>query len=200
LTTTGRVLAHPLDAAANSHGQLGVRRIMRSNEEGDKEEELVPLPLRARGISALPPPPTWEKLINMRQPEPEKGTEAADATPKAVSRKPTQASQAEPVDSGLTYSTHLFEVPSLKGIEIAQIAAGARSSFALTPDGRVLAWGANEYGQLGLGGKMTVDAVTRPSEVVFDVKGGRAVCTAVDCGALIFLMEVVHVTQELIIS
>lgn len=40
----------------------------------------------------------------------------------------------------------IFEIPSLQGIKVSQLVAGGRSSFALTATGRVLGWGANEYG------------------------------------------------------
>lgn len=41
----------------------------------------------------------------------------------------------------------LYEIPSLRGINIAKAVASDRSSYALTKDGgKVLAWGANEYG------------------------------------------------------
>lgn len=41
----------------------------------------------------------------------------------------------------------LYEIPSLKGIAVAQAVAGDRTSYVLTKEsGRVLAWGANEYG------------------------------------------------------
>ncbi|KAJ7172661.1 regulator of chromosome condensation 1/beta-lactamase-inhibitor protein II [Mycena filopes] len=69
-------------------------------------------------------------------------------------------------DSGIRFCTTLYEIPILKGVEMAQVTAGARSSFARTPSGKVLAWGANEHGQLGLGGTFTSDVITIPSEVV----------------------------------
>ncbi|EEB92048.1 hypothetical protein MPER_09498 [Moniliophthora perniciosa FA553] len=59
----------------------------------------------------------------------------------------------------------IFEIPSLKDIKIDQLVAGGRSSFALTNTGRVLGWGANEYGQIGLGNNVTVDTITVPTEV-----------------------------------
>jgi len=40
----------------------------------------------------------------------------------------------------------LFEIPALNGIRISQITTGSRTSFARTFDGRVLGWGANEFG------------------------------------------------------
>lgn len=42
----------------------------------------------------------------------------------------------------------LFEIPALNGIRISQIATGSRTSFARTSDGRVLGWGANEFGSV----------------------------------------------------
>ena len=41
----------------------------------------------------------------------------------------------------------LYEIPSLRGIPITKAVASDRSSYVLTKEGgRVLAWGANEYG------------------------------------------------------
>ncbi|KAJ7738495.1 RCC1/BLIP-II [Mycena maculata] len=67
-------------------------------------------------------------------------------------------------DHGIRFCTTMYEIPVLKGINIAQVAAGARSSFARTPSGKVLAWGANEHGQLGLPNPL--DMITIPTEVV----------------------------------
>ena len=49
-------------------------------------------------------------------------------------------------DSKIRFCLSLFEIPVLRGVDIAQIAAGSRTSFARTRNGRVLGWGANEYG------------------------------------------------------
>lgn len=41
----------------------------------------------------------------------------------------------------------LFEIPSLKGVDVAQAVAGTRSSYVRTKkEGRVLGFGANEFG------------------------------------------------------
>jgi hypothetical protein len=41
----------------------------------------------------------------------------------------------------------LYEIPSLRGISIVKAVASDRSSYVLTKEGgRILAWGANEYG------------------------------------------------------
>lgn len=61
-----------------------------------------------------------------------------------------KASDGEPEKEKGTsdwFCDRLFEIPSLRGVKVAQIATGGRTSFARTSaDGRVLAWGANEYG------------------------------------------------------
>jgi hypothetical protein len=49
-------------------------------------------------------------------------------------------------DKNLKFSDKIFEVPALRGIKVVQIAACARSSFVRTDTGRVLGWGANDYG------------------------------------------------------
>ncbi|THH01701.1 hypothetical protein EW026_g1034 [Hermanssonia centrifuga] len=69
-------------------------------------------------------------------------------------------------DDSIHFSDKLFEVPALKGVKIDQVAAGARSSFVKTTNGRVLGWGANEFGQIGLGGNVALEAITVPTEVI----------------------------------
>lgn len=70
-------------------------------------------------------------------------------------------------DKRVGYCDRLFEVPTLRGIEIAQIATGDHTSFAVTRQhGRVLGWGANEFGQLGFGGNVTIPVVSVPTEVI----------------------------------
>ena len=54
----------------------------------------------------------------------------------------------------------LFEIPALSGIRISQIAAGSRTSFVRTSDGRVLGWGANEFG-------FVVSVLTKGFEITF---------------------------------
>jgi alpha-tubulin suppressor-like RCC1 family protein len=40
----------------------------------------------------------------------------------------------------------LFEIKALEGVNVVQVAAGGRNSFARTQEGRLVAWGANEFG------------------------------------------------------
>ncbi|PFH52392.1 hypothetical protein AMATHDRAFT_140044 [Amanita thiersii Skay4041] len=70
-------------------------------------------------------------------------------------------------DRSIRFCPYLFELPVLKEIQIEQVAAGGRNSFARTKTGQVLAWGANDYGQLGLGSRVTLDVIVVPTEVNF---------------------------------
>ncbi|KAG2365754.1 regulator of chromosome condensation 1/beta-lactamase-inhibitor protein II [Suillus spraguei] len=88
-------------------------------------------------------------------------------------------------DQHIRFSDALFEIPSLQGIKVSQIAAGGRASFVITDSGRVLGWGANEFGQIGLGGNMTLDTIIRPTEVVLsrNVPGSvRTRCIGISAG------------------
>jgi hypothetical protein len=142
LTSQGRTLAHPLDSLANTHGQLAVRTVSRPAADGQGASraaiELVPAPARMRGMRTAPP--TWETLGEQANislaPRP--------SVPVAEAPRPPKPTEADLRD--IRWCDRLFEVPALRGIEVAQLAAGARSSFARTADGRVLAWGGNEYG------------------------------------------------------
>lgn len=73
---------------------------------------------------------------------------------------------APPPEADPRYRKTLTEIPSLVGIQIAQVAAASRSSFVRTPTGRVLGFGANEAGQIGLGANAAVETVPTPVEVV----------------------------------
>ncbi|KAF8921438.1 regulator of chromosome condensation 1/beta-lactamase-inhibitor protein II [Mucidula mucida] len=79
--------------------------------------------------------------------------------PKSLGSKAESSSDENEVDwktdDTIRFCPFVFEIPSLKDISVAQIAA----------DGRVLGWGANEYGQIGLGANATLETITVPSEV-----------------------------------
>ena len=90
-----------------------------------------------------------------------------------------------PPQSDIRFAKEMTEIPSLKGLEIAQVAASDRTSFARTPTGRVLGWGANESGQIGLGANAAVEMITVPVEIVLakNYPGGTVLrCTDIKAG------------------
>ncbi len=93
----------------------------------------------------------------------------------------------DPTSRDIRYATTLSPITSLSAIAIAQISAGDRTSFVrTTAEGRVLGFGANEYGQIGLGSFISVDKVPTPTEVVLakGYRGGTTVrCLDVAAGA-----------------
>lgn len=90
-----------------------------------------------------------------------------------------------PPESDPRFATKLTEIPSLSAIDIAQVATSDRASFVRTTNGRVLGFGANGYGQLGLGANAAVEIVQVPVEVVLakNYPGGTHVtCLDVQAG------------------
>ncbi|EIW68906.1 hypothetical protein TREMEDRAFT_31511 [Tremella mesenterica DSM 1558] len=71
-----------------------------------------------------------------------------------------------PPEADPRFATTLTEIPSLTGVNIAQVVASDRTSFVRTTGGRVLGFGANELGQVGLGSNAIVDTVQTPVEIV----------------------------------
>ncbi|KAJ6455757.1 regulator of chromosome condensation 1/beta-lactamase-inhibitor protein II [Mycena sanguinolenta] len=97
-----------------------------------------------------------------------KSIASSSITAAVTSRQPpvSETETRVPDESGIRFCTTLYEIPVLKGVNFAQVTAGGRSSFARTSSGKVLAWGANEHGQLGLGAKDPSEPITVPTEVV----------------------------------
>lgn len=137
LTSLGRTFAHPITKAANACGQLGFRRF--DIADPSKPSERMQVELKPRAPNAM--------LLRGSGAAPSDNLVATD-------------------DADIRWCPHFFEVPALRGIEMEEVAAGKRSSFARTRDGRVLAWGANEAGQLGLGRTINLDVVTVPTEAI----------------------------------
>ena len=119
LTSTGRTFTHPLSHKANSHGQLGMRHLEFSAGGVSRTVDLVPDAVKDPYALSSP-----------------RG--------RAQSTRQIIPNVAEPKD--LEGCNVLFEIPALNGVRISQIATGSRTSFVRTSDGRVLGWGANEFG------------------------------------------------------
>ncbi|KIY51062.1 RCC1/BLIP-II protein [Fistulina hepatica ATCC 64428] len=144
LTSAGRAFAHPVSKKANSNGQLGLRRFDIPDPASRNERldvELVPAVT------------------------PTQFQQASAASLPAMRPATMSANLMDIDDSSIRFCPSLFEIPSLKGIQIAQLSAASRSSYARTRNGRALAWGANDQGQLGLGVGAALDSVAVPTEV-----------------------------------
>ncbi|EGN95495.1 hypothetical protein SERLA73DRAFT_186528 [Serpula lacrymans var. lacrymans S7.3] len=152
LTSTGRTYAHPINKNANSHGQLGFRKFD------------IPIPSSSTVMS--PSSRLAVELVPKSIADP-----FANSTPfsraDTPSAGPTVSDNLQQLDDqNIGFSDTLFEIQALKGINVSQIAAGGRSSYVLTDSGRALGWGANEFGQVGLGSNVTLDTITVPTEIV----------------------------------
>lgn len=124
VTSRGRAFALPISLDANSHGQLGTRKVQVFNDA-------------PAASAANTQPHSTIELTPKSQLDP-----FSNASPfTRASDQPEEQSKPHKV------VPLLYEIPSLRGIPIAKAVAGDRSSYVLTKEGgRVLAWGANEYG------------------------------------------------------
>ncbi|KAI9457802.1 RCC1/BLIP-II [Lactarius psammicola] len=151
LTSSGRTFVHPITKNANTHGQLGFRKFDIPDPSSTiAAASRIDVELTPRAIA---------------DPYAKSSRYAREQSPSAAAASPTSL-LPEVDDTTLNFSDRFFEVPALRGVRAVQIAAGARSSFVRTDTGRVLGWGANDYGQIGLGGNVTLDTITVPTEVV----------------------------------
>ena len=115
---------------ANSFGQLGIRKVSLPKDPSSGSTDRV-------AVNLVPKAVTDPYANNSR-------SKRIALAPEDIEE---EVGPSEPDKPNIRYCDRLFEVPSLKGIKIAQAVAGARSSYVRTEEeGRVLAWGANEYG------------------------------------------------------
>lgn len=119
---------------ANTHGQLGFRKLD------------IPAPASAEhpyGHARL----SIELIPKSIKDPYAKSTPAIRRTSSShESKDQDSALLASLDDRSIRFSDKLHEVPALRGVHVDAIAAGSRSSFAKTTSGRVLGWGANEFG------------------------------------------------------
>jgi len=128
LTSKGRIFAHPVGTKANTYGQLGFRRFdIPDPKAAIKQNVHLHLDLVPKNVAD----PYGNAARSSRNGSPNFGT---------------GVDYSDLDDTSIRFCPKIFEVPALQGIPAAQIAAGARASFIRTKDGRVLAWGANQYG------------------------------------------------------
>ncbi|KZT44140.1 RCC1/BLIP-II protein [Sistotremastrum suecicum HHB10207 ss-3] len=175
LTSSGRTFSLPLSLSGNSSGQLGLRKVsVRSDSSSPSLADIELTPKAARDPYATATP-----YIRASQ------TSQEETVPQPAVASSVEQSKL-PKDDDIRFCTTLYEIPTLQGINVAQIVAGARTTYARTEmGGRVLAWGANEYGQLGLGPTVTLPHVSVPTEVVFSKtapSGTASTCTNIAAG------------------
>lgn len=115
---------------ANTHGQLGFRKLDLPGRGAHSAR--VALKLRPK---ALTDPYRKASPKSRRAP-------TSDITGKSGA----EDERVDVDDESIRFSDQLFEVPALRDVLADRIAAGSRSSFVKTKNGRVLGWGANEFG------------------------------------------------------
>ncbi|GAA5867529.1 hypothetical protein JCM8547_001209 [Rhodosporidiobolus lusitaniae] len=187
LTSIGRSFAVPLSLKANSHGQLGVRAVSLlapphpgSSAVGSLSVRLEPderLNERARDATPLPPKRVDPLLLPAVPPPTLDNPLPKDTVVPALPvSSPTNASicldsspeQHAVLERSPRFCTTLHEISSLKGLEVAELVAGAKHSLVRlggTMEGRVLGFGANSYGQLGLGPALSFPSIPAPTEI-----------------------------------
>ncbi|WFD19651.1 hypothetical protein MCAP1_001887 [Malassezia caprae] len=155
LSRQGRVYSIPADNLANEYGQLGYSTVHLGHAESERTCEVLLEPLVVRKKRA-----------------------ATGSAPTASDPEPTRSS------TDIRYATSWRLIPSLSDSTFAEIAAGTAHSVVRTEDGRVLSWGQNSNGQLGLGAHVTFETIAVPREVEFplSVVGRHAKCTRIAAG------------------
>ncbi|GAA5978594.1 hypothetical protein JCM10908_004416 [Rhodotorula pacifica] len=195
LTNKGRSFAVPLCLSANEHGQLGVRSVTllapphpgssptsglsirlepdeRLNEMGWEKVPPPPKRLDPLLLPAVSPPTTSEPTPHMDHipslPTPASTSTLPDDT-SLIRLHPDPAHHAA-LERSIHFCTTLHEIPALRGVEVVELVAGKKHSLARLGGrmhGRVLGWGSNSYGQLGLGSTLSYPTIPAPTEVPF---------------------------------
>lgn len=180
LSSKGRTFSSPLDTDGNAYGQLGTRRIILGTKENYVETLMEPRMLtemeqkpvfnQTQVLPAWALPPGLEG--NTKTNKPSTGPENRGIFVRArtnTNEKPNEAGVSDQViepAANIRYCTTLHEIPTLKGVQVAQIAAGSDHSIVRTVTGKVLGWGRQTHGQTGLGAQIALEAVPVPTEVV----------------------------------
>jgi alpha-tubulin suppressor-like RCC1 family protein len=143
LTSSGRAFMHPITKNANSHGQLGFRKFDTPDPSSATSASRLHVELTPRAVAD---PYARSSRYARESSPPPSASASASATASAGGLLPVSENLVDVDDTNLKFSDRFFEVPALRGVKVVQIAACARSSFVRTDTGRVLGWGANDYG------------------------------------------------------
>jgi alpha-tubulin suppressor-like RCC1 family protein len=123
LSSNGRTYAHPINKKANEYGQLGFRKFDMSDPSSYIPNTLLTLALIPKSFA-----------------DPYAKASPLTRAPSSSLSLPSE-NLSNVNDSTIRFCTSLFEIPVLRGVEVAQVAAGGRSSYIRTQSGRVLGWG-----------------------------------------------------------
>lgn len=160
LTSSGRCFAAPVDLRANDMGQLGVRHVhfaglgdtplyptgFNPNEYATADTRSMTMELaQAKAL-----PRSWlPDRLKVQLEQTEEADKLAQAAEETARKARDQYTQAERHPA---FCPTLYEIPSLKEVKVAQIAVGDRHNLVRTPNGRVLAFGANACASWSLHG------------------------------------------------
>ncbi|KAL1936941.1 hypothetical protein VTO73DRAFT_3598 [Trametes versicolor] len=132
--------AHPITLNANSHGQLGFRKC---DVPSPIDLEHFHLPHKHPRIPLELTPKSIADPYAKASPAIRPSSSLARSSEALVGKEAVAAGLD---DANIRFSDRLFEVPALKGVKVDRVATGGRSSFVKTAAGKVLGWGANEFG------------------------------------------------------
>jgi alpha-tubulin suppressor-like RCC1 family protein len=141
LTSSGRTFMHPITKNANSHGQLGFRKFDTPDPSSATSASRLHVELTPRAVTD-----PYARSTRYARGSTTPSSASASATAGGGGSLPVSENLVDVDDMSLNFSDRFFEVPALRGVKVVQIAACARSSFVRTDTGRVLGWGANDYG------------------------------------------------------
>lgn len=172
VTSKSRAFATPINLAANKYGQLGVRHVALLSlhasalSSGEQHVSLIP-DLLLNDRTVLPPPPKrLDPLLLPHGASPPQLAPQLELDP-VVAPRPVPVrdirlhedeAQHTALENDIRFATTLHEIPALKDIPIAELVAGSRHSVARTTDGKVLGFGANDYGQLGMPPRFRIES------------------------------------------
>ncbi|GAA5840388.1 hypothetical protein JCM11251_006546 [Rhodosporidiobolus azoricus] len=189
LTSSGRAFALPLSLDGNRYGQLGVRAVSllapphpgssatgalsvrlepdeRLNETGRDRSPAPAKRIDPLLLPAVPSATPFNPIVkDDRIPSPPAFLTSSNSA--NIQLHPSPAEHTA-IERSPQFCTTLHEIPSLRGVEVAELVAGKNHSLARLAgrmEGRVLGWGANAYGQLGLGSALSYPSIPAPTEV-----------------------------------
>ncbi|GAA6016972.1 hypothetical protein JCM10207_007867 [Rhodosporidiobolus poonsookiae] len=185
LTSSGRAFALPLSLAANEHGQLGVRTVtlLSPPHPGSSPTSGLTVRLdpdeRSNEVARDPPTKRIDPLLlpSVSAPttfNPMPQGELVPALPANYSATGTQLqlhpspAEHKVLERSIQFCTTLHEIPSLSGVQVAELVAGKHHSLARLGgrmEGRVLGFGSNIFGQLGLGPTLCQSSIPAPTEI-----------------------------------